>query len=472
MKKIVKFFAVGLGVIGVFSVSDAFSREARRSSKLQKASNAKDSAGLRVKAGTSSKGSSGACGANAVLNSLGTACECKDATNFVINVFNPNECLQKTDPVVISHKKACGNVFLTAINRECEISFANNGMSEDGTFKCYDANDLFLKFDTSSLVVYVDGTQYAYDKVCYLYTEDLAKSIADDYSITGVNSPNCKLKRVVADASSECFQAVLAAGKAYGATNAISSDLQKICGYTGLHAKWAQLFGNDDSSKVNFPKNIPDLYLQAGKLSSADGVALVGNILDGKMTDKSNTWELNITQVLNSHLKDVSVACGSEYAISEHNTDLQLSNEKSSLARAIDEKGALKGAQDWAMMQASVVIGEDKANKVLKKGILGMNDDTSKEDKSDIIVTVLPVENFDNLSAYYDKLNSDGRYVLTTDKKYAIIDVVKNTAGGDELEYTNVNYSDDIDLSKDALKAIIGKEQEILSNGKLQKGDK
>ncbi|MCR5506354.1 MAG: hypothetical protein K6F04_00730 [bacterium] len=470
MRKIVEFFAVGLGIVGTFSAGDAFSREIRRSSKMQKASNAKDSIGLRVNKSAISN-SSVVCGQNAVLNSSKTACECSDATNYVINTLNPTECLQKTDPVIIAQKKSCGNVLLNAVNRICETSFANNGMSDDGTIKCYDANDLFLKFDTSSLIVYVNGTQYSYDKACYVYTEDLMKSIADDYAITGVNSPNCKLKRVVAEASNECFQAVLSAGKAYGATNAISSDLQKLCGYTGLHAKWAQLFGNDDSSKVKFPTNIPDLYLQAGKLSSADGVALVGNILDGKMTDKSNTWELNITQILNSHLNDVGIACGKEYEISMHNTNLQLSNDKSSLQRAVDEKGALKGAQDWAMMQASVVIGEDKANEVVKGGILGINKDKSDKETVSSTTVVLPVENFDNLSPYYDTLKRDGRFVLTTSLKYAIIDVVKNTARGDELDFTGVSYSDDIELSNDALKAIIGKEQEVLSSGKIQKGE-
>ena len=468
MRKFAKFFFVGFGFLSIFDAENSFSRESKRVSKISKASNYKDSVGLKVNkaAIASANANTLKCGQNATLNAAGTACECLDAINYVVNAIKPTECFQKTDPIVIAQKKACGNVFLGAVERVCSNSLSNNGLSEDKTLKCYDSNDLFLKLDTSGLVVYIDGVQYPYDKVCYIYTEDLAKAASENYAITGLNSPNCKLKRVVAEASNECFQAVLAAGKAYGATKAIASDLQRICGYTGLHAKWSQLFGTDDSSVVSFPKNIPDLYLQAGKIGAADGAALIGNFLDGKMTDKSNTWELNITQVLNSHLNEVGAACGKEYEISKHNTNLQLSDEKSSLQRAIDEKGSIKGSQDWAMMQASVFIGEDKANKIVKQGILGK----SAEESDSIITTVInDVKDFDNLD--YNSLKKGGRFVLVGETEYSIIDVTKNTARDDMLEYVSVKYSDDIDLSKDALKSIIGKTEKILKDGTITKGE-
>ncbi len=464
MGKFTKFFIAGFVFYGVVNTDFVFAREQKRVSKVQKASNYKDSVGLIVKKGASS--TSVKCGKNAQPNANGSACECLDPVNYVMNTLNSKECFQKTDPVVIAQKKACGNVFLNAVERDCANSLSNNGLSEDKTFKCYDPSDLFLKLDTSGLSVYIDGKQYEYDKVCYIYTEDLSNMIATRYSITGVNSPNCKLKRVVAEASNECFQAVLAAGKAYGATKSIASDLQRICGYTGLHAKWSKLFGTDDSSVVSFPKNIPDLYLQAGKLSAADGVALVGNLLDGKITDKSNTWELNITEVLNSHLNDVGAACGKEYEISKHNTNLQLSDDKSSLQRAVDEKGALKGGQDWVMMQASVFIGEDKANKVIRDGAFGKSDD----EKKDVLLTVITdVKNFDDLE--YEKLKKGGRFVLVGETEYSIIDVVKNTARDDMLEYTFVKYSSDIDLSNEAYKLIMGKTEKILKDGTITKGE-
>ena len=210
MKKLQKFFIVGVGVLSCFSLKDAFSRDARRHSKVISATNARGSVGLVAK-----KTDNLGCGQNAKPNANGSACECLDAENYVINTTNPVECFQKTDPVVIAQKKACGNVFFNAVNQICELSSKNNGLSDDGSIKCYDANDLFLKFDTSNLIVYINGVQYLYDKACYVYTEDFAKVVAEDYSITGLNSPNCKLKRVIAEASNECFQLVLSAGKAF-----------------------------------------------------------------------------------------------------------------------------------------------------------------------------------------------------------------------------------------------------------------
>ena len=469
MRKVLNFFAVSVGFFSIFGAEEVFSRETRRSSKISKVSDYKNSSGLRVNINksTTDAGTVIKCGQNAKLNAAGTACECLDAANYVVNTLNPTECFQKTDPVVVAQKKACGNALLKVVERECENSFSNNGLSEDKSMKCYDANDLFLKLNTSDLTVFVDGVQYAYDKVCYIYVEDLTKSFAENYAITGLNSPNCKLKRVVAEASNECFQAVLAAGKAYGATKNISSDLQRICGYTGLHAKWSKLFGTDDSSVVDFPKNIPDLYLHAGKLSAADGVALAGNFLDGKITDKSNEWELQITQILNSHLKEVGAACGKEYEISTHQVNFQLSDDKSSLSKSIDENGILKGGQEWAMKQASVFIGEKKANDAMQKGMF--NNGNSGEDSTTATV-IKDVENFDNLDIYYTKLEKGGIFVLVGTDEYSIIEVKNNKTGG-YLEYEFKTYSDKIDLSKDALKSIIGKTEKILKNGRITKGE-
>ncbi|MBR4316739.1 MAG: hypothetical protein IKP65_07250 [Alphaproteobacteria bacterium] len=462
MSRKISFFAVALSFLGVFTPEEGFSREVRRSSKIQKASNYKGSSGLRV-SGVPTESETLKCGQNAVPNATNTACECADPTNYVINTVNPTECYQKLDPTVIAQKKACGNVLLTAVNRICETSFSNNGLSEDGEIKCYDPNDLFLKFDTSGLIVYIDGVQYSYDKTCYIYTEDLMKSISDDYQITGLNSPNCKLKRVVAEASNECFQAVLSTGRGLGATKSIANDLQKICGYTGLHAKWAQLFGNDDSSKVNFPTDIPDLYLKTGKLSAADGMALVGNLIDGKMTDKSNTWEREITRILNSHLNDVGAACGKEYAISMHNVDISISDEKSSLENAVSQKGAIKGAQDWAMMQASVFVGEKKANEFIKKGAFGSNDDSD----SLSVVPIIDVK-LDSFKPDYDTFKNEGLFVLVDEDKFSIIKVSKN-AVIDERDYESVKYDDSLDLPKDAYKRIIGKQEVNDLKGKIKK---
>ncbi len=464
MRKFTKFSLLAC-FFSVAFTDISFCREVRRSSKISKASNYKDSAGLRVNKSllaSSSNSNALKCGQNAQPNANGSECECLDPVNYVKNALNPIECFQKTDPTVIAQKKACGNVFLNAVNNVCRDAFSNNGLSEDKSLKCYDANDLFLKFDTSSLIVYINGVQYEYDKVCYLYTEDLAKSVAEDFSITGINSPNCKLKRVVAEASNECFQAVLAAGKAYGATRNISSDLQNICGYTGLHAKWAQLFGEDDSSRVKFPKNIPDLYLHAGKIGAADGSALIGNFLDGKITDKTNTWERDITQILNSHLSDVGAACGKEYAISEHKIDMQILDEKSSLQRQISEKGALKGGQDWAMTQASVFIGEDKANKVIKKGIFGS--DEEKDDASAPGIDV--VDGLESLNVDDDNPDEklglitkdhDGRYLLVAKGAYAIIDVKVGTS---KVDVEQVKHTVDVVLPRTYLNKIVAEKLE------------
>ena len=473
-----KGFITCLLFVSIYLIDTPFvkaQRNSRRQTKTTTASNYASSSGLRTnttlrcdKPGDpgciGSQGSAFlSCGKNAQKNSSQTACECIDPLNYVINPANPNECIAKTDSFAIAGKKACGNALINAIEIECENSFYNNGMNEDNTIKCYDANDLFLKFDTSSIVVFIEGIQYKYDDACIAYTEELTKSIAEDYNLTGANSPNCKLKRTVAEASNECFQAVLSTGKAYDAVDSIENKLENLCGIQGLRAKWTKLFGEEELKGIIFPTNIPQLYINAGKLSPADGLELVGNVLDGKFTDKSNTWERDITMILNSHLNEVASACGQEYATQMHDTNIQISDEKSSLQRAIDEQGSIKGAQTWIMQQASTIIGENKANKLVREGTIGGIKDEDIGNNSSTTILELSQITEEEL-AQQNNLTS-GIYLLTSGNKYRIVEIRKTGTGTTAtIEYKTIPYSNDLQLSTDALKAIIGKEEDTTLN--------
>lgn len=464
--------------ISVFDTKPAYPKKAPKRSKITKASNYSQSSGLRVN--TTIKCSKpgdpaciGAqsnaflsCGANAQKNSTSTACECIDPVNYIISANNPNECIQKTDSFAVAQRKSCGQALINAIAKECEQSLFNNGIGNDGKLKCYDANDLFISFDTSNIKIYIEGASYDYDKVCYMFTEDLTKSIAEDYQITGPNSQNCKLKRAIAEASNECFQAVLSTGKALRAVDSIEPQLQNMCGIIGLRSKWNKLYGDESSGGVVFPTDIPDRYINAGKLSAAHGSELVGNFLDGKITDKSNTWELEITMLLNSHLKEVGLACGQEYAVSEHNTDIQLTNEKSSLQRAIDEHGALKGGQIWALNQASTIVGENTTNKIMREGFLGGTDDNETSSNKIDLIELSDIETMsetgidEKLKTMIDNIPSGTtRYLIITQNDYRFIDTTKKTNDSEEITYSTIDYKDDMEISGQTLKKMLNKNE-------------
>ena len=483
--KLNKVFTVVLFLNCCLSSGVVFSRDSRRaSSKLLKISDLKNSSGLVVtdiflknSSISGDRGSSAPglrCGAHAKLNADGSACECEDPVNYVLNTTNPIECYQKVDPVVLAQKKACGNVFVNQVNKICRDSTKNNGLSseiteeidgEESTYriKCYDANDLFLKLDTSSWKVYVDGKEYDYDNACYIYTEELAGVVSEDYSITGANSLNCKLKRVIAEASSDCFQIVLSSGKSwgYGKEGALLRTLEGVCGIKGLKAKWDNLFGDEDMSGVTLPTDIPTIYLNAGKIGAENMVALTGNLLDGKITDKSSTWERDITQILNAHIGQVGSACGKEYEMTLHDVNLQIVDEKSSLERAVEGKGLLKGTSDWGLDQASVFIGEDKTNRMKKSGTYGSSKD---RDDDDSLFGYVAVDNFKStdFSKHYDDFKVGGMFIVNTNDKYAIIKVSQGTA--DTLDFEVKKYSEELDLPKKALKLIIGKTEADLGN--------
>ncbi len=487
MRKIKIIYSI-IAIVSIFDTNVAISqRDLRRASKHIKTSDFANSSGLRTKLTKCAKGDSRcaekqekkiACGNNAQKNITETACECIDPINYIISATNPNECISKNDNYAITQRKQCGNALINAIEKECSESRFNQGLGQDGNLKCFDANDLFLRFDTSNIKVYIEGIAYEYDKICYMFTEELTKAISEDYAIIGPNSPNCKLKKAIAEASNECFQIVLSTGKAFNAIDSLEKTLQNTCGAIGIRSKWVKLYGDEDTSGIIFPTKIPEAYINAGKLTAANGIELTGNLLDGKITDRSNTWERDITMLLNSHLKEVGLACGQEYAISEHNTNIQLSNEKSSLQNAIDTYGSIKGSQIWTMNQASVIIGENKTNELIRNGIL--ENSSNKEEESnkieiiDNIETINEYEIGQNLQKIISTIPSGtNRYIIFSNSEYKFIDIKKETNASDKIEYSTIEYTDEMNIPSSILKKMINKTESTfeITNQPIEKGE-
>ena len=393
-------------------------------------------------------------------------CICEDDT-LTIDPDDQTKCIPKTSETIVALKKECGNVLIKAVSLQCEDSFAHNGKGgyNNEEYKCYDANELYSLFDTSKLNVFKNGKVYKYDDVCYTYTEDFMKSIATEYEITGANSIACKKARAIANASSECFALVLATGKAAGATEAIKGNLNNTCGTPGIISQYEKLFGENAPSNIQFPTNIPTLYANAGKASVANGVDLVGKWLDGKITDKTDTWERDITKINNSYLNQVSINCGSDYSATLHDENIAIVDSKSSLQRAIDESGSIKGATDWALNQASVFMGENAVNKIKREGVFGGIKDEEMKENDNIQIFQISEDNIteENIkNAIISNKPTSGRYIIISkSKEYRFIDVTNNS---NDYKYSTVNYSEDMNLPASVLKNMLnGKEATNIS---------
>ncbi len=417
------------------------------------------------------------CGKNAKRNSAGNGCECTDPRNYSLNPKNQYECIKNSeltngsgyDPKI---KKACGKALIKVAENACELSPFNNGMSKEieiesgvsSKIKCYDPADMFIKLKTNDLMVDTENEDSnkrfrKYDEICANYTEELLKNITETYSITGANSITCKVNRAIAAASNDCYKTTLSVGRAYNAVEKIEGKLKELCGRQGITKQWNAMFGNDHTAQVQhlFPDDIPDRYRQTGKLGAAEGMQLVGNFLDGKITDKKLDWEAQITALANSYNNTVSSACGKEYEIAQYNTNLQIAEKKSSLARMIDEEGGVKGTQKYFMNQISVFTGENRTNKWKREGFIGGIKDKNVENNNETSISIINLsENEFNKEQFEKKIEikpGTTRYLVHTDKSYAILKVVKDT----NTTITQEKYNKDMNLSNDALKTIIGK---------------
>lgn len=402
-------------------------------------------------------------------------CVCEDE-NYIVSPDDKTKCILKNSDTALALKKECGNVLIKAVHAQCKDSYLYNGKGggNNSEFKCYDPTELYSLFNTSTLKVYKDNKTYLYDEVCNIYTEDLMKSIAVDYEVTGANSIACKRARAIANASSECFALVLSTGKAQGAVDSIKSYLNNTCGVAGINQQYQKLFGEVPAG-ITFPTNIPGLYTSAGKTSLANGIEYMGKLLDGKITDKTDTWEREITVINNSYLNQVSAMCGQEYAVSMHNEDIQIVSEKSSIQRMIDEKGALAGASEWASNQVAVFVGDNRVNKIKREGIVGgLSDKEVGADGSKAydITETLSSSNLErkikeSIKENLKKETSNIPYALFTFKQtdgsdtkeyYTIIKTSNWSNTGDKkCDYESINYTEDLNLPNSLLTKMIGK---------------
>jgi hypothetical protein len=120
----------------------------------------------------------------------------------------------------------------------------------------------------------------------------------------------------------------------------------------------------------NFPKDLPERFQKAGKVSVADIGNLIGNYMDLKITDRTSSWENDIKNIVNTEIAKVPMHCGQEYATQMHEMNMNI-DERSNFAKRIDEQGIAKAVQTWSLDQASVVLGENKVDKLKRQGIVG-----------------------------------------------------------------------------------------------------
>ncbi|MDR2098843.1 MAG: hypothetical protein LBO78_02350 [Rickettsiales bacterium] len=326
-------------------------------------------------------------------------CVCKDP-NYV--VASTGECGLNPPSAASATRKSCGAVLISAIEGACRLSFNNSGLSTAETnvktaacnakaygipaqFKCYDPADMLVKIDTSLWHVCSEGKDIgSYDAICSNYHEEFLKSIAPDYATEGSNSYPCRRQRAIITAAGECYGLVLTSGRALGAVENLRQELNSLCGQAGIVRTYQAMFSNDTPGKtdVNFsdflavdtalPKDIPNKFIDAGRATFAtDSVKIIGNILDGRLTDKTDTWERDLAQVMNTYLAQASLFCGTEYATQQLATDFQLLDTRSSLERRRDDMGLAAGATDWGMQQVSVFVGENRINKTKREGFFG-----------------------------------------------------------------------------------------------------
>lgn len=301
-------------------------------------------------------------------------------------------------------KRLCANAYSQALDLYCKNTTCTSAIKvamslNFGIPLLNGAND-----KKTTVSIDVGGTQcYGnnLDKFCSNFAEELVSSLWTLYSAQAIRErKTCNFAKAKFNSAQECFNYILSEKNNAGLNNFFSTtkttdmdkEIDKICGKQAIIDNYNKISidswdENDDTLFFNENTNVVSGKTGIGsnkKLSSSvatqfanvgtanwDISGKVGNFLDLSWDLKTSTYPRELTVLVNSFITDGETSCGSKFRTEMQDTSFEIENKQSNLEREIAKKGLLKGLFDYSLNQASAIIGEERANNIKGKGIVG-----------------------------------------------------------------------------------------------------
>ncbi|MGN0929848.1 MAG: hypothetical protein ACI4N3_04370 [Alphaproteobacteria bacterium] len=313
-------------------------------------------------------------------------------------------------------KRLCANAYSQALDLYCKntsctsaikvamnMNFGIPLLSEKN-----EAGKIPVSIDVNDAQCYGDNL----DKFCSNFAEELVAGLWPLYSAQAIRErKTCNFAKAKFNAAQECFNYILSEKNNTGLNNFFSTEkitemdkeIDKICGKQAIIDNYEKisidgwdendntLFFNESANTVSGKTGIgsnkklsSSVATQFANVGTAnwDISGKVGNFLDLNWDLKTSTYPRELTVLVNSFITDGETSCGSKFRTEMQDTSFEIEDKQSNLEREIAKKGLLKGLFDYSLNQASVIIGEDRANDIKGKGIVGSIADAVNKNKN------------------------------------------------------------------------------------------
>lgn len=271
-------------------------------------------------------------------------------------------------------ERECTNLVVQALKKQCS-----------GGKKCKNATETYaiLQFDdlnlASSSTVSIPSTYR--ETYCANFLETAVNKLWNSYdSVANLNEENCNVALARSLAAEACYRELLADKN----TETKSTRGTDACSTAEVKKYYTQLTGETNAPSSATGDDLQSIFSKVGKMSWKNITARIGRFADLNFSSNTDEYPRELVQLVNSLKSQGNVMCGPDRYTELYDTNFALSQTTSSIEKAVQEKGILKGTFDWGLDQAGIILGEDRIDNIKQNGILGKRDsDTTSETSSD-----------------------------------------------------------------------------------------
>lgn len=274
-------------------------------------------------------------------------------------------------------ERECTNLVVQALKKQC--TGANKCKNATETYASLSFKDDMLDSTTNISIPSAYRETY-----CANFLETAVNKLWNSYdSVATLNEENCNIALAKAFAAEDCYLYVM--------TNQAEKviikedDLKSRCGAEGITNQYNALTGENKADGSIGDDKLAQYFSKVGNIGVSDLMAYPARVLDLKIDFKSSSFPRELVQLVNTIKSQGNVMCGPDRYTELYDTNMPLEIKQTSLQKAVQEKGILKGTSDFVIDQIGVFAGENWADRAKEQGVKALpeKDSTEKTPKKD-----------------------------------------------------------------------------------------
>lgn len=282
-------------------------------------------------------------------------------------------------------ERECTDLVVKALQNKC-----------NGSKECKNPTEIYATLDFENLGKDKDNKERTSkipaeyrETYCANFLETAVNKLWNSYdSVAGLNEENCNIALARSLAAEACYRELLANKneEKWDERDASMCDAQSIVDmYEALTGEKPE--AKSDAYKKLHKDDLEGIFSKVGKMGWTNITARIGRFADLNLSSNTDEYPRELVQLVNSLKSTGNVMCGPDRYTELYDTNFALSQTSSSIEKAVQEKGLLKGGANWILDQVGVVTGEKTVNDLKTKGAKDFIKDKKGKNTSDTTAT-------------------------------------------------------------------------------------